>query len=275
MRRYLAKVAASHEVSVTQGDPIPDHRPSRPCLPKRAGVSAEVIAPEHLARTITLLQYLADERGPEIVRMVEGLVCDVEVIPCQSEVDALLHEARLVKTMQFRQLATRTVLAAILGGSVGVAAAMEQVTTQSLAAAPTRPERQPKASSPAQPQAETSATAKIYRGIGLAFIALVIVVGTLVTASGPHAGDAEVARLLNQVEVGVERPRQAITFEIGEQVKVTEGPFESFTGMVEEVDENSSRIKVMVSIFGRPTPVELEYYRNGGILHTVLRNLMK
>ncbi len=71
--------------------------------------------------------------------------------------------------------------------------------------------------------------------------------------------EREVARILNQVEEGLERPRPAITFEIGETVSVTDGPFEGFTGMVEDVDEEAARLKVSVTIFGRATPVELEY----------------
>lgn len=71
--------------------------------------------------------------------------------------------------------------------------------------------------------------------------------------------EREAMRILNQVKEGVERPRSAITFNIGEEVKVTDGPFASFAGIVEEIDEEKSRLKVSVSIFGRATPVELEF----------------
>ena len=71
--------------------------------------------------------------------------------------------------------------------------------------------------------------------------------------------DAEAERILHQVQEGVERPRPLVTFEVGEQVRVSEGPFASFNGHVEEVDEERARLKVAVSIFGRATPVELEF----------------
>jgi len=71
--------------------------------------------------------------------------------------------------------------------------------------------------------------------------------------------DEEVNLILNRVEEGQEAPRNLIRFEIGENVKVADGPFDGFSGMVEEVDDEQGRLKVMVSIFGRPTPVELEF----------------
>jgi transcriptional antiterminator NusG len=86
------------------------------------------------------------------------------------------------------------------------------------------------------------------------------VTGFLGTEKKPMPiSDAEAQRILHQVQEGIERPKPSVSFEIGEQVRVSDGPFASFNGVVEEVDDARSRVKVAVSIFGRATPVELEF----------------
>lgn len=87
------------------------------------------------------------------------------------------------------------------------------------------------------------------------------VTGFLGTQNKPQAvSEREVLRILGEVEqAAAAKPRRVITFEIGERVRVNDGPFQSFEGLVEEVDDERGRLKVAVAIFGRPTPVDLEY----------------
>jgi len=86
------------------------------------------------------------------------------------------------------------------------------------------------------------------------------VTGFLGSANKPMpVSEAEVARIVGQIQEGVDSPRPMITFEIGETVKVVDGPFQSFNGTVESIDEEHARLKVLINIFGQGTPVELNY----------------
>jgi len=112
---------------------------------------------------------------------------------------------------------------------------------------------------------------KFFPGYVLAKMVMVDPVYHLVTSTPKVSGflgsggkpapitEKEVARILHQVEEGVERPASTVTYEIGEEIEVIDGPFTSFTGVVEDVDHERTRLKASVSIFGRATPVELEY----------------
>jgi len=86
------------------------------------------------------------------------------------------------------------------------------------------------------------------------------VTGFLGTTGNPvTVPEKEIDKIMGRIKEGTLAPKTQVTFDIGEQVKVCEGPFASFSGLVEEVDEEKSRLKVSVSIFGRPTPIDLEY----------------
>ena len=86
------------------------------------------------------------------------------------------------------------------------------------------------------------------------------VTGFLGTTGNPApVSEKEIDKIMGRIKEGTLIPKTQVSFDIGEQVKVCEGPFASFSGLVEEVDEDKSRLKVSVSIFGRPTPIDLEY----------------
>ena len=86
------------------------------------------------------------------------------------------------------------------------------------------------------------------------------VTGFLGTTGNPApVSSSEIGKILGNIKEGSLSPEPSLSFEVGEQVKVCEGPFASFSGLVEEVDEDKLKLKVSVSIFGRPTPIELEY----------------